>query len=177
MRINQFGYSFVLGKLDVVDYLKTLLKPGDKILDVGAGSGTYRDYLGGKYDWSAVEVFEEAAIYLRYKYGKIYNMNIKDFTYPEDYNIVIFGDVLEHMTVADAQLALQAASEHTKYIIVAVPYQLDQGQIEDNTAEIHIQNDLTPEIMKERYPALTPFYELKSEDTPIYGYYIWTKEE
>ena len=33
-------------------------------------------------------------------------MDIRNFEYPTDYDLVIFGDVLEHMTVKEAQLVL-----------------------------------------------------------------------
>ena len=52
-------------------------------------------------------------------------------------------------------------------MIVAVPYLNPQGIEEDNIYEIHIQDDLTDEIMLERYPYLKNIY--KDEH---YGYYI-----
>ena len=52
-------------------------------------------------------------------------------------------------------------------MIVAVPYELEQGIEEDNIYEIHKQPDLTPKIMEERYPMLKLLYK-----NDIYGYYI-----
>ena len=52
-------------------------------------------------------------------------------------------------------------------MVVAVPYLNPQGVEEGNIYEIHIQDDLTDEIMKERYPYLKNVFK-----TDYYGYYI-----
>ena len=41
----------------------------------------------------------------------IYEMDIRDFVYVERYNLVIFGDVLEHMPLKDAQKCVKKAKE------------------------------------------------------------------
>ena len=168
MNLNhKYGYSYPDGKNDVQQYLWRKLSKNAKILDVGAGGGTYRLLLGPDYEWAAVEVWHDSAEYIKPIYHKVYEQDIRDFVYEEDYDLIIFGDVLEHLTVEDAQHVLDAAKQHTKMILVAVPYCLEQGPLNGNEAERHLQPDLTPETFDERYPG----FEVIFKDYH-YGYYF-----
>lgn len=163
------AYSYSYFKEDIADYLKSKFDKSAKILDVGAGSGTYYNYLGDYFkSMDAVEVFEPniKEFDLENKYRKVFNVDIKDFEY-EYYDIIIFGDILEHLNVEDAQKVLEYALDRCEELIVAVPYLYEQGICHDNVYEIHLQPDLTKEVMKERYPYLRLLY---SNDE--YGYYI-----
>lgn len=163
------AYSYSYFKEDVVKYLKDKYKDNATILDVGAGSGTYYNYLGDYFkNMYAVEVFEPNIkdFNLENKYKEVYNVDIKDFKY-EYYDIIIFGDILEHLSVKDAQNVLKYALNRCDEIIVAVPYLYEQGICHNNVYEIHLQPDLTKEIMEERYPYLKLLY---SNDE--YGYYV-----
>ena len=163
------SYSYNYFKEDIKNYLTTLFDKSARILDVGAGSGTYSKLLSDYFkEIDAVEVFEDNIIKydLRNKYHRVFNENIDNFRYG-DYDIIIFGDVIEHLNVETAKRVLEYAYNSCKEMIVAVPYKMKQGIEEDNVYEIHIQDDLTPKIMKERYPMLKEF--LKND---LYGYYI-----
>lgn len=164
--------SYAIYKKEITDYLKSIFDKNAKILDVGAGEGTYLPFLQDYFtDIEAVEVFKPNIdnFNLEERYKRVYNINIVDFKY-EFYDIIIFGDVIEHLEVKDAQKVLNYAYNRCKEMIVAVPYLSKQGIEEDNIYEIHKQDDLTNEIMKERYPYLKNVF--KNEK---YGYYI--KEE
>lgn len=142
--------------------------PDIEILDVGAGCGTYSLLLGDYFkNIDAVEVHKPNIdkYELEKKYRKVYNKDIREMEY--NYDLVIFGDILEHLEVEDAQKVLRYAIEHSKCVIVAVPYLYKQGIVEDNVYEIHKQDDLTKEIMEERYPELRLL--IGNEE---YGYYI-----
>lgn len=162
-----FSYSFF--KNDVSNYLKQKFEHNAKILDVGAGEGTYYNYLNDYFkEIYAVEIFKPNIknYSLNKKYKKVYNIDIKNFKY-DKYDIIIFGDVIEHLTTKEAQDVLKYAYNRCKEMIVAVPYELEQGIAEDNVYEIHKQADLTPDIMKERYPFLKCLYK-----NDLYGYYV-----
>lgn len=96
------GQSTWVGKEIVRDFLKKYLQPGMKICDMGAGKGIYHDILGDEYEWTAVEIWPESINYLQGRYKFVYGINLLNFNYPQDYDLVIFGDVLEHLTVEDA---------------------------------------------------------------------------
>jgi hypothetical protein len=118
-----------------------------------------RDVLPEYKNFDAVEGYapyvDEFA--LRKKYRQVFVTNVMQFKHFSGYDLVIFKDVLEHLSVADAQTVLKRAIDAKCNIIVAVPYLLEQGVVEDypdNTLEIHLQPDLTPELVTERYPDL-----------------------
>lgn len=148
--------SYPYFKDDVAKYLKEKYTENARVLDVGAGNGTYYNYLGNYFkEMDAVEVFEPniKEYDLESKYHKVYNADIRDFEYGY-YDIIIFGDVLEHLTVEEAQKVLDYALDRCDEVIVAVPYMYEQGEIYGNKYEIHLQPDLTKENMLERYPRL-----------------------
>lgn len=158
------SYSYF--KEDIRDYIKRRHGLNEKILDVGAGDGKWRDLLS-EYVMDGVEVFEPniERYGLKDKYREVFNVDIKDFQY-KWYDVVIFGDVLEHLEVEEAQRVLRYAIEHSREVIVAVPYKYKQGIEYGNVYEIHKQDDLTPEIMGERYPEIKLLI-----GNDIYGYY------
>ena len=164
--------SYSIYKKEITDYLKTNFDITSKILDVGAGEGTYLPFLQDYFtNIEAVEVFKPNIdnYDLENRYNKVYNVDIKDFKY-DYYDIIIFGDVIEHLEVNDAQNVLNYALNRCEEMIVAVPYLSPQGIEEDNIYEIHKQDDLTDEVMKLRYPYLKCVFK-----NDKYGYYI--KEE
>ena len=161
--------SHLIFKKEITDYLKRNFGKNVKILDVGAGEGTYLNYLEDYFkNVEAVEIFKPNIdkYKLEERYKKVYNIDIRDFEY-DYYDIIIFGDVIEHLDVKDAQKVLKYAYDKCREMIVAVPYLNPQGIEEDNIYEIHKQDDLTDEVMKERYPYLRNVFK-----TDYYGYYI-----
>lgn len=160
--------SYEYYKKDIRNYLIDKFKKDIKILDVGAGEGTYYDLLGDYFrNIDGVEIFRPNIdnYNLESKYSNVYNVDICDFRY-EYYDVIIFGDVIEHLEVEKAQEVLKYAYNRCKEMIVAVPYCYEQGIEEDNVYEIHKQADLTKENMLERYPELELLY-----GNEIYGYY------
>lgn len=170
--MSTYGTSTWCGKGEIKNFLLSKLQPNDKILDVGAGGGTYYNLLGKNYNWSAVEIWHETVQHISQFYNKVYEGNIIDFWYPEEYDLVIFGDVLEHLSVKDAQECVERAKLNSKAIMIAIPYRYKQNELYGNEAERHIQDDLTPEIFDERYPGFQRIF-----NNDWYAYYYWHKEE
>ena len=161
--------SYTGGKETVVRYLKSHFPKGSTCLDVGCSDGRYYFLLSDHFIVDGVEIFEP---YI--KDNKLYDLyrnltcaNIVDFKYTENYDVVVFGDILEHLSVENAQKVVAEAKLHSKEIVFAVPYLLSQGGNNGNDYEAHIQDDLTPEIVKERYPGFDLI--LQWEDR--YAYY------
>lgn len=164
--------SYPFFKEEVKQYLISKFDKDSTILDVGAGSGTYYDLLSDYFtNMDAVEVFKPNIINyeLEKKYNKVYNANICDLEYL-NYDIIIFGDIIEHLSIEDAQNVLKYAYNHCKEMVVAVPYMCKQDEYGGNVYEIHKQDDLTKENVLERYPMLKLLYA-----DELYGYYV--KEE
>ena len=161
--------SLNIGKRQMIEWICKNFSKGSTCLDVGACDGKWADLLRGYLVVDGVEIFEPNIVKhnLATKYRHIYNADIRDFKYFEnEYDLIIFGDVLEHMTVEDAQKVLRYALPRCRDLIVAVPYQWTNRANYGNQYEFHIQDDLTPELVKERYPELKPFLIFER-----YGYY------
>ena len=161
--------SHLIFKKELSDLIKKKYNRNIKILDVGAGEGTYWNYLGDYFEnIEAVEIFKPNIdnYKLEEKYKKVYNTDIRGFEY-DYYDLIIFGDVIEHLEVNEALEVLNYAYNRCDDLIVAVPYLNPQGIEEGNIYEIHKQDDLTDEVMKERYPFLKNIFK-----TDYYGYYI-----
>jgi hypothetical protein len=77
------------------------------------------------------------------------------------------GDVLEHLSIEDSQKILNKIVENKQECLIAVPYLCEQGTMEENEYETHLQPELTPELVIRRYPQLDLL--VKNE---YYGYYI-----
>lgn len=148
------------GKAEVVAWIRENFSPSAKILDVGACDGKWRDYLP-EYTMDAVEVWTPSAEAIKDKYRTVINENIVGLKYKK-YDLIIFGDIIEHLSVEDAQSVLKYAEGKCKDLIVAVPFLYPQGELYGNPYERHIQDDLTDEIFNERYKGLTPIWSDKS---------------
>ena len=144
--------SYNFGKDQVVTWLKRNFNQGDTCLDVGACDGKYYNLVGNYFKMDAVEIFKQNidSHHLTEKYNQVFNCDVADLEY-DYYDCIIFGDVIEHMTIENAQKVLEYAKPRCKDLIIAVPYLYKQGPLYGNKWEEHIQNDLTPENFIERY--------------------------
>ena len=164
--------SYKKGKPEIKWYIVTHLPKGAECLDVGACDGEYAELLGDHLIMDAVEVWEPniRTHNLKKKYRMVINDDICNVKYIH-YDLVIFGDILEHLPVKEAQEVIEYAKEHSDMIVAAVPYKFPQDEIYGNPYERHIQDDLTEEIFMERYKGFTlqvPYYN--------YGYFVWQRK-
>lgn len=141
------------GKREVVEFIYNHFPEGSTVLDVGACDGKWRDLLGNRYVMDACEIYlpNVEGNNLRAKYREVFAKDIMDLEYTW-YDLIIFGDVLEHMSVFKAQKVLEYAKPRCKDLIIGVPYLYRQDALYGNPHEVHLQWDLTEDIFKERYP-------------------------
>ena len=133
------------------------LPPTASVLDVGAGWGKYRDLLPEFMNMDACEVWLPYVIEekLWERYRKVYTCNILDLILRcPPYDLVIMGDVFEHLTVPEARKVLEYFRGTAASLIIVVPFEYVQGEEEGNPYEVHKQADLNPTVMLERYPEL-----------------------
>ena len=170
-------HSYPLYKDSVRNWFLQNVPLDTTILDIGAGCGTYSDLIRGYgYKMDAVEIWEPyiTKYDLKNKYGWVYEDNIlkMPFDMLGAYDFYILGDILEHLSVEDAQWLMNFLKIKGKQYLVAVPYVMEQGEYEGNIHETHLQPDLTPENMLERYPDLELLY-----GNNFYGYYTNKKQK
>jgi len=161
-------YSYGYYKNEIKQHLLSSIGVHSKILDVGAGCGTYAILLSPEYqNIDAIEIFEDYVerFKLHDLYNHVYIADILDFNF-DSYDYIILGDVLEHMSVADAQMILEKINQNEQKCLVAIPYMFEQGESNGNVFETHLQPDLTHEVFMQRYPCMRLLY--RNEQ---YGYY------
>lgn len=139
------GISTKYFKEETKKYIIQNYNPNVSILDIGAGSGTYYNLLNfyGYNNIDAVEVFEPyiERFNLRKKYNQVYFGDITELDIDfEKYDLVILGDVFEHIEKEKADKLIQKI--YKQNIILSIPFQSPQGAINDNIYEIHLQDNL-----------------------------------
>lgn len=161
-----FMGSYNAGKNEINEWIRGHIAKGSECLDIGAGDGRYSDMLRDWLIMDAIEAFEPNAQKIREKYRNVINADARGLKYKR-YDLVLLCDVLEHMSKSDAQNVLRYAISKSKEVIVALPFQYRQDAIYGNKYEIHIQDDLTEQLVAVRYPEL----ELLFKPIPNYAYY------
>jgi hypothetical protein len=147
-------YSTGYFKNEIKNYISNGYDKTIKILDIGAGSGTYSNLLKplGYVNIDCVEAFETYVdqFDLKSKYTNVFTGDVTkldiDF---KAYDLIILGDVLEHIEVSDAQELLGKFGGVDT--IIGVPFESPQGEHFNNSYEIHLQEDLTFKNYFERY--------------------------
>jgi len=121
------------------------------VLDVGAGAGEWGSMLRSSFDRDlkidAVEVWTPyiERFLLCEKYDFVYNSDVREHTNWR-YDLVIFGDVLEHMPLNDAVKCFRLASQQARYILVSIPtIPHPQDEHFGNPFEKHLIEDISVE--------------------------------
>jgi len=145
-------------------------------LDVGSGAGKngiiYRNILPN----SIIESIEPTTEYiekyeLNEKYDKVYNLSIQDYVNhhaSNRYDLVIFGDVLEHFFRSEAIDYLDYFLYRSKWVIAVWPTNMPQDAYEGNNFEIHKSNFNISELSAKFD---VHYYEKK------FGWYHWNNSE
>jgi predicted SAM-dependent methyltransferase len=115
------------GKSIILDWFKKNYSEIQSIMDIGPGMGTYFDLLNPlaerKIDWACVEIWEPY-IYrfkLYHKYEVIYRENVRNFIPSRVYDLVVLGDILEHMSKEEAIATMEEVRKYAKFYIISLP--------------------------------------------------------
>lgn len=147
-------HSYDFFNEDVVDFVNKL-KP-KKVLDVGPGAGKYGVIL--RSPERTIDAIEIHAPYvglfrLAHLYSQVFIGDVRKFEFKKkQYDLVILGDVLEHLTVGEAQTLLHTLRKNHIPVLVTIPYLYPHPAVFGNPYEEHKQADLTDEVFHERYP-------------------------
>ena len=166
--------SYWEGKAFIDGWVRGRFDRGSTCLDVGPCDGIWWQIFGDYLVMDAVEIFHPNIYYnrLESKYRQVWCMDAAELEY-EYYDLILFGDVLEHMTVEQAQRTIAYAKPRCREIITAVPFQYRQAPKYGNQYERHIQDDLTPELFDERYPGFRMICRPRAD----YAYYVYERRE
>lgn len=172
------AFSSSEGKLFFKDWLIQMFRksqvdphhvPVRRILDVGAGAGAYGklirecwdeankisniEYdvaLEGSLQLEAVEIFEPYVERFKLKeiYDEIHINSVRNILYTGLYDLVIFGDVLEHMNKEEAIEVWDTLKRSSKFLYLSMPckipekpwsvgYDQDPSEGDENKYELH----------------------------------------
>jgi len=167
----------------VKDYVLTHYGPSTSVLDVGAGRGKYRMLLPTYASVDACEVWEPTVDRegLRDLYRDVFVCDVVELVQlpswnESRYDLVIMGDVLEHLALEDATFVVDRVADVGADVIVVVPYVYPQDEEDGNAYQRHLQDDLTPESMVATYPQLR-LIALETRDfKPFKGIYVGRAE-
>ena len=151
------------GKPQIKEWLKGLKLQHNKVLDIGAGAGTYpalyRDSLKG-CKWVGVEIWEPYKVKydldIHYDTLLIGDARLMKFNY---YDVCFLGDVLEHMTKEEAVALVERLKESCTYIIISIPIiDYPQEGINGNPYEAHIKDDWSHKEVVKTFPGIQEFW-------------------
>lgn len=176
------GVSTDAGKPEILKYILENVKKNDRILDVGFGSGLYCKMLRAfNYkNIDGIDIYDKNIVEMGLDkiYDHIYIEDILDFDF-EYYDLIIFGDVLEHIELDSAKHLLSRIIEEDKcnHIIISIPYEYEQEEVYGNEYEIHLQSDVNEEFMEKHYPYLKLIdSSIIPQRGSIIATYIWKKD-
>ena len=147
-----------------VEYIIECLRKFDpnNVLDVGAGAGKYGHLIRALYmdcNIDAVEVWKPYVkqFNLGSLYNKVYMNDIRKHS-NFSYDVVIFGDVLEHMTKEEAVEIWGKLKGEARYAIISIPVcDCPQGHVHGNPYEEHIKDDWTHEEVMETFSNIVDY--------------------
>jgi SAM-dependent methyltransferase len=126
--------------------------PVSSVLDIGPGSGTYADLLRPRLSarFTAIEIFEPyvSRFRLNRKYDEIILGDAREVEFP-DVDLVILGDVLEHMEVTDALTVWDKARGAARLgVLLSLPIVVfEQGCVDGNEHEAHLHHWTHNEVL------------------------------
>lgn len=134
------------------------------VLDVGAGRGAYPTIL---FPYLPNTIFDAIEIWQPYidefslykKYRNVFNVDARvheDF----DYDLVIFGDVLEHMKKEDAIKLWKKASSQARFGLISIPIvHMPQDAVNGNPYEVHEEEDWSTSDVLESFCNIVEYQE------------------
>lgn len=181
-------FSSQLCKGAILGYISSSFDKNCKILDVGAGSGTYGILLKnlGYLNVDCVEIYSPYIVKYDLKniYVNVHNEDILTFNMNDKfYDLILLGDVLEHIDERKSIVLINKLFNHCKTLIVSVPYNSEQGEYDGNIYETHLQSKLDNYNFNNTYPEFVKLAEGYDPDNlnslgqiDHIAVWIWNKE-
>ncbi len=156
------------------------------ILDVGVGFGRwgilFREFLevwdNGRYNGNWQRVIDGVEIfpgyikeYHKYFYDEIYIVNALDFLNDTHnvYDLINFGDVIEHFPKEEGEMLIELALKKGKYVLINIPIGKHWAQdgSDDNPYEEHKSIWYNNDFTKYRHNRIRTFYDLASREFSV----------
>ena len=137
-----------------------------RIIDVGAGAGIYSELVLKDSEGVSIDAIEIWGPYieefrLEEKYDQVFQVDVRSFA-SFDYDLVILGDVLEHMSLSDAKALWNRISKSARYAIITIPIvHYPQGEEHGNPYEIHVTDNWRTKDVLRTFHSIVDFAEFE----------------
>ena len=154
------GYASHEGKAFAIGELLRLERDPEFFLDVGAGAGSWHEavkpwFLQSK--WIALEAWEPyiTRFCLPERYSLVIPGDVRKISIPQ-VDVVIMGDVLEHMSKEDAVKVWEKAVDAAwQLVILSIPVvHYPQGHVHDNPYQEHVKDDWSHEEVMDTFSGI-----------------------
>ena len=128
------------GKQFIKDFVATVTH--DRLLDIGCGEGTYAKMFPDA-EWTGVEIFGPYVIEfgLDQLYKNLIVQDARTVDFEGEYDVAFAGDVLEHMTGAEASELVLNLRRVAKWTVISIPLgHHPQGMVNGNVNETHVED-------------------------------------
>jgi hypothetical protein len=158
--------------------LETYLKiQPELVVDVGPGEGTYAKLMRPHHrsHWVGVEAWgpylDQYALPDLYDIVHVADARLVNWTWFLTADLVILGDVLEHMTSRHARVLLDRIKWVATNVVVSIPVlHLDQDAVNGNPYECHIDHWTYEAMLDELNPGVVDTWR-----GDVLAYYWWQR--
>jgi len=175
-------FSSKQGKQTSCNWIAEVADTITHVIDIGPGSGTYINLLKykrkilSKATWTAIEVWEPYIdeYKLKEKYDEVIVQDVRsvDWNMFSNVDLIILGDILEHLTKEDAITLIDKLVSIGKYVLLSIPIvHYPQEEEFGNPYERHIKDDWSNEEIISTFGK----YITKHEINSIIGVYWLVK--
>lgn len=178
------SFSLRAGKSETLKWFQDNEVKIQRIVDIGAGSGTYikliKEEAGccQQAEWIGIEIWSPyiQQFNLEKRYDKIINQDVRTIDWNQFGSIsaVIAGDVLEHMTKQEAMAVVERVLAVSSMLIVSIPirYMPQDEHAYENPHEAHVKDDWTHEEVMETWGSVIVNHWRKSPKSKLGVYWM-----
>lgn len=176
------GSSNSAGKDQILNWFTENQNNIFRILDIGAGSGTYSNLIKSAKlltaaEWIAVEAWKPYIdrFNLESKYSLVINQDIRNLSWDSigRFDVAIAGDVLEHMTKSEAIFIVDQLLKISKTVIISIPVvHYPQDEVEGNPFEKHVKDDWSHQEIMDTWGKYIKKYYRKSSKSKVAVYWL-----
>jgi 2-polyprenyl-3-methyl-5-hydroxy-6-metoxy-1,4-benzoquinol methylase len=179
------GTSLASGKDQILEWFLKNEQNINTVVDIGAGSGTYIGLIKesnqccNNANWIGIEAWQPyiQKFNLEDRYNKILNQDVRTIDWTQlGPDVVIAGDVLEHMSKQDAIVLVDQILKVSKTLIISIPIRhMPQDAINGNPFEIHVKDDWSHDEVMHTWPQYIKNHWRKSIKSKIGVYWLYSQ--